>query len=252
MLPILAGALAGGGLNLLGDIAGLISGQHSSATAYQRAVEDMRKAGLNPALAYGQGGASTVQGDFGGVGSAAMSGASTAKDLQLKDSQRQNVDADTYQKVAQTRYVDAQANQLMGESEARIASWRAEPGVKESQRFANEQRGNLSMQQYDQLQASFGVRLTAMIAGIQNTSQQTEAIRVARQIAMLGLPQAQAEAAFWKSWAGKAAPYVSFGTSTAGDVMRAFSPVGQFFGQGKPKWTSPVVHNYFGGRRIGP
>lgn len=52
--------------------------EQMSNTSYQRAIEDMRKAGINPILAYTQGGASTPSGAQGTIGSASMGMASSS------------------------------------------------------------------------------------------------------------------------------------------------------------------------------
>lgn len=65
--------------------------QYNSDTAYQRAMEDMRKAGLNPILAYQQGGASTPGGssfaanDGAALNQAANSAISTRQQKELND-----------------------------------------------------------------------------------------------------------------------------------------------------------------------
>lgn len=103
MLPFL-GALVGG-LTALGGQAMSTALQareakknrkfqeRMSSTAYQRGMKDMRKAGLNPLLAYSQGGASTPSGaqakvaDFGGA-------ATTGLQAYNKKIERKNLEAD--------------------------------------------------------------------------------------------------------------------------------------------------------------
>lgn len=52
--------------------------EHMSNTSYQRAVEDMKKAGLNPILAFSNGGASTPGGSAGTISGASMGLASSS------------------------------------------------------------------------------------------------------------------------------------------------------------------------------
>lgn len=99
----IAGAV--GGSLLSSDIQyqnarGLMSKQQSwqeymSGTAYQRAMRDMGAAGLNPILAYSQGGASTPSGGGPSASGPDLVGAlSTAKQLELADKQKEKMDAE--------------------------------------------------------------------------------------------------------------------------------------------------------------
>lgn len=84
--------------------------EHMSNTAYQRAVADMRKAGINPMLAFSQGGASTPSG-----GAATSSNVFSGAGEKLSHSARALTDAfgkqQLYNMEAQGRLYDAQADQ---------------------------------------------------------------------------------------------------------------------------------------------
>lgn len=108
------GSLVGAGASLLGqrsaNRANIRQAQQSqdfqremSNTSYQRSMEDMKKAGLNPILAYQKGGASTPAGVTPQIKNELEGTASSAKDVALQLAQIKNIKATTEKEIMQTR-----------------------------------------------------------------------------------------------------------------------------------------------------
>lgn len=122
-----AGALTGGGIN---DIFGKASADRSyemnrrlqkhdqafqkemRATAYQTMTEDMKKAGINPAVALSNGGGTAMGGSSSASASAPSGGgADLAQMMQataLTKAQQENIEADTELKTKQSGKTDAE------------------------------------------------------------------------------------------------------------------------------------------------
>lgn len=171
-------------------------------TQYQTAVEDMKKAGLNPALAYQQGGAGNLSG-------------STA----------------THQNVA------ANATASAGEAIQAFQSMRktaAEINMIEKQTTGQDTQNQILL--YKWMSDVLGYQVTketlpALMEKIRNeakistnTAREGEA---SAKITELGIPEAQAMAAFYRSALGKFSPYVNSAAGVAGGIAKLFTRTGK-------------------------
>lgn len=131
------GALAGGALGFFGGSQTNASNakqaqknrdfqERMSSTAYQRAVEDMKKAGLNPALAYQQGGASSPSGSTAVMQDRLAGAANNARGAAQTYSEIQSAAVAREQQQANVELTKAQTHQLEIESAARAADIQAQ------------------------------------------------------------------------------------------------------------------------------
>jgi len=199
--------LVTGGINLIGDMISQGNARSAFKHRYQDTVADQRAAGLNPALAYGQGGGNPQTSDFGDIGSSA---------------------AQAGQAIANKRLTDAQANLLKRQSDdlALTTMFRRDQANWESgtAKFRNEIEGNragLSSQLYPEAVAKY-------------RAQSAKAVSDA-EAARLGLPRARAYGKYYQGPIGRNEPYIN---AAEGAVSSAVGAYKNIKGANKPPYRN--------------